>query len=316
MKPTLIEFDEYISPDGETYKFRDGIQKFVLSGTNGLGLPRINYRTQRGPFQNGQTVLGFTLEPRILTLIHRRNGCSRQEYWDMRADILNILRPNRQSLTSFSTGVLRKKLPDNSKRDLNVLVSNGLQFQDDPGIWDEFSLQDSVQFTAFDPVFFGPEAETITFLLTTIDELVFQFAFDPTSLTRPMLLFGGDLLYGTTSVTYTGTWETFPTIAITGPLTNPIIRNLSTDKKIELDYNVSAGEVVTVSLGFGNKTVTNNSGTNLIGTITSDSDLSTFSIVPTPTVAGGVNTIVVGGANAVVGVTSIEISYYIRYIGI
>ena len=73
MKPTLIEFDEYVSPDDETYKFRDGIQKFVLSGTNGLGLPRINYRTQRGPFQNGQTVLGFTLEPRILTLVHRRN---------------------------------------------------------------------------------------------------------------------------------------------------------------------------------------------------------------------------------------------------
>lgn len=316
MRQQLVEFDTYIAPDNETYKFRDGIEKFVISGTNGLGLPRINYITQRGPFQHGETILDFRLEPRVLTLLHRRNGCSRQEYWDHRSALLNVLRPNRQPTLSFQTGTLRKILPDGSRRDLSVLVSDGVKFDDNASRWDEFSIMDGIQFIAFDPTIFSPTLISISFGVATAEELVFPFAFQPSDLTRPMLIFSGDALQGSQSVEYTGTWLTYPTITITGPITNPIIRNTTTDEKIEITYTVSAGEVVTITLTYGNKTIVNNSGTNLVGLVTTDSDLATFHIAPDPEATDGINIITAEGTNAIAGTTLIAISYFTRYIGI
>jgi len=311
MRQPLVEFDEYIAPDGEMYKFRDGVEKFVISGTNGLGLPRINYRTQRGPFQDGETVLGFVLEPRTLTLIHRHNGCSRQEYWDMRAELLNVTRPNRQSLTEFATGILRKRLPDNSQRDLNVLISSGLQFNDNPAKWDEFSVQPVVQFIAHDPVLFNPIQESASFVnFVALGELVFPITFDADG-----IVFNSDDIQLSTSVTTVGTYKTFPLIVITGPITNPSITNATINTKIELNTTINAGVIATISLEFGNKTVVDNNGDNLIGFLSTDSDLANFRLEVDPTATDGLNTINVSGSNINEN-TAITMSWFDRYIGI
>jgi len=311
--PYPTEFDLYISPDGETYRFQNGTDKFVLSGIGGQGMPTITYRTQRGPFQDGQTVLGFLLEPRVIQLVHRRDGNCRDDFWTNRADFVNLLRPNRQTIGTFNTGVLRKVMPNGTKRDLNVLVQSGPGFvRNTDGRWDEFSFTEAIQFIAFDPIFFDPTAVSVTAAQTAQTELVFPITFDVTS---------NDIQFGSANfnfdkvITYTGTWKSFPTITITGPIDNPVITNEETEETIFLMRSIADSEIVTISLNFGNKTVTNNASLNLIGDISSDSDLGTFHIAPAPEVTDGVNTINIQGAN-VTGSTSIVINYNTNYIGI
>jgi len=125
--PSILEFDKYISPDDEEYNFHTGLDKFTF-GFEGFGLSPQNYLTQRGPFQHGVTLVDFFLQPRVIQLVHRRQGTSRENYWDNRADILNILRPNRQAIGELSPGVLRKTLPDGTKRDISVIISEGMRF--------------------------------------------------------------------------------------------------------------------------------------------------------------------------------------------
>ena len=130
------------------------------------------------------------------------------------------------------------------------------------------------------------------------------------------IMFGESSLSSTTYLTYNGSWIEYPTITITGPITNPMIRNITTDEKITLEYEVDTGEYVIIDLTYGNKTVLNDSNINLIGTVTSDSDLSTFHIAPSPEATDGENEIIVSGADIVDGVSEIDIEYYERYLGV
>lgn len=304
-----LEFDRYISPDGEVYKFNNDIDQFVLAGVTGTGLPSIEYRTQRGPFQHGSTPLGLVLQPRVIQLLHRRNACDRQAYWAARSDLLNILRPNRQAVNTFAPGVLRKILPDRTKRDICVFLQTGPQFSGmQQGRWDEFSIQEALQFIAHDPTLFDPDENQVELALdTSASAIVFAEEFPIT--------FISNATTGNNSITYTGTWETFPTILLIGPMRNPIIRNVTTGEKIEMEHTIGAGRTVTISLQYGNKTVVNDLGTNLIGTVTSDSDLATFHLAPAPEAPAGVNSIG-AAASSLTSASRIVFQYFTRYIGI
>lgn len=315
----IIEFDKFITPDGETYNFHDGFDHFLMS-FSGFGMPPINYITERGPYQHGETPIDFFLQPRVLQMVHRRQARSRSGYWDARKDLLDYLRPNRYVTAGvLGEGALRKILPNGDTRDIDVLVESGPEFSARGGGWDEFAFLEQIRFIANDPTFYDPTLVSSVFSLSSLAHLVF-----PVTLTSSFGIAedgGKDMLFFSSSIDddddfqYMGTWLTYPTIVITGPAENPTITNQTTGKKIELDYNVSAAEVVTIDLAYRVKTVENGSGTNLIGTVTTDSDLGDFALVPAPLAPAGVNTIQVafGGADSN---SEVEISYYTRYIGI
>lgn len=303
-----VEFDYYIAPDGTEYRFHDNDDRFLMSFSD-MGMPPISYIKQKGPFQHGSSLLDYRLEERIIQYIHRRDGCSREEYWDNRADIINALRPNRQSANTFALGKLRKKLPDKSVRDIDVLILEGPTFgprslED----WDEFGFTEALRFIAPDPTFYDPTVYTAQWTLDPNQtDLVFPFEF-------PFEL-GYTVISGSNVVNYAGTWLSYPTIEVRGPISSFTIINAATSEKISLNYEIKIGETVTISLEFGNKTVVNNVGTNLIGVVTTDSDLSTFHIAPDPEASGGVNTFNVTGASAK-PTTRVTLTYYVRYIGI
>lgn len=305
-----LEFDLYISPDDQTYRFNNATDQFVIAGVSGTGMPPITYRTQRGPFQHGVTPLGFILEPRLIQLLHRRNATSRENYWTARQDILNLLRPNRQSGSDLELGVLRKiHEPDRVTRDISVFIQSGPEFVGTiQGRWDEFGFTEAIQFIAHDPTFFDPIKVQVDLTLDSNAEDI-EFAFD-----FPFT-FLSSALGETDTITYVGTWDTFPTILLIGPMRNPIVRNLTTGEKIELNTTIAIGRTVTVSLQYGNKTVIDDLGTNLIGTLTPDSDLATFHLAPAPEAPLGVNSIGVA-AFELAATSRIVLEYFTRYIGI
>lgn len=300
------EFDLYISPDGETYDLSDWDRTYILS-SSGHGMSPINYRTSRGPFQSGETPLDFVLTPRIVQYIHRISTCSREQYWSERERIQNMLRPNRQTSGSFTTGVLRKVRKDGTMRDLNVFIQDGPTFPTTSEQWDEWGSTHTIRFIAYDPVYFNPTINSETFSLVSLDNLVFPITFPIT--------FGSSTIDDTTNVTYSGTWLSYPVIIITGPVGSPTIYNNTTGEMVGLTYDVPSGRVVTMNLNYGHKTVLDDLGTNLIGTLNTDSDFATFHIAPDPEATDGINEIRVTGSQAT-SQTSIAVQYYTRYIGV
>jgi len=242
----------------------------------------------------------------------RQNACSREDYWTKRSLLLGFLKPNNQPIGSGSYGALRKKFPDGSMRDIDVVIEQGPIFQArDLTKWDEWGFTEALRFIAHDPTFYDPVEKSLLF--DNLDELsessflIFSFSFS--------FILGSYTSAAIENLTYTGTWMAYPRIVITGPATNMVITNMTTSEIIEINYNIAAGEIVTVDLAFGNKTVVNNSGRDLSGIVSLPSNLDTFHLAPDPEATGGVNEIYINSTGIDIN-SSVEIFYKERFIGI
>lgn len=302
-----VEFDIYETPDGVDYNLSDWGKTFLLS-RSGEGLPPIEYRTDRGPFQDGETVRDFVLRPRVLQYTMRFDTQSRQRYWDERSKIMSIFRPNRQFSGTLNPGKLKKYLKDGSIRALDVFIDQGLDFsQAEGGGWDEFGSVETIRFVAYNPIYYDPTQKTLEFSLGALSELVFPITFP--------ISFGSTVIDDDTVITYLGTWAEYPIIVITGPISAPTIENVTTGKTLTLDYNVPSGRILTIDLRYSKKTITDDLGTNLVGALSPSSDFSVWRLAPHPEATDGKNTIHISGGNALPGETKIELEYYDRYSG-
>lgn len=312
MPLTVSEFDTYISPDGHEYRLTAPEVRWVIN-IQGTGMPPIDYLTERGPYQHGDTLLDFRLRPRVIQMVVRHNYASAAQTSHGRLQLLDVLRPNRQIIGQIAPGQLRHTFRDGSKLDLDVMIEQGPNFEPSKqDQWDEWSFQEVIRFIAHNPVFYNPSEHSNQFInnaaqIAALTQLTFPITF-PITFNRD---FGqpGMFVPDPYTINYPGTWFDYPKIIITGPIDDPLsITNITTDETILLDYELQPAEIVTINLAYGQKTVTNNSGTNLIGRISSDSDLGTFHIVP------GVNQFSLGfhgnDANS-----RIELRYKDRYIG-
>lgn len=311
----MREFTQYITPDGLTYNF-DALDKFLISET-GYGMPAIEYQTQQGPFQHGNTALDYRLQPRVIQIIHRVNACSRTEYYNNRSTFLNFIRPNRQTPGNFTPGVLRKVLPDGKRRDLKVFLEQGPEFvARSSDRWDEWSFHETIRFIANDPILYDPTEQVVSLTsAATVD--LWEF---PLELPRPMgrnFVVGDPLTAGShTHITYAGTWLAYPRIVLVGPMDGPTIQNYSTGESISFLYNVNSGETITLDLSYGNKSVVSSIAGNILWAVRDTSDLAMFHLAPAPEVTIGDNILTFDAGSWLTGTSSATIRYYTRYIGL
>ena len=118
-----------------------------------------------------------------------------------------------------------------------------------------------------------------------------------------------------TTLSYTGTWLSYPIIEIDGPIEDPSIYNPDNGEKLALTYHVAEGETVTIDTSYGKKTVKNGAGTNLIGYLTSNSDLATFHIQH-ENISGYANIYTISGTVPAGKTAHVTFKYYNRFIGI
>jgi hypothetical protein len=306
-----IERILYITPDGMEVILHDPPEKSVLS-YEGDGLPSPEYDTTRGPFQHGMNVLGMREPIREIDLVLRWNACNRDEYWDMRHNLINLLRPNRTDVNNSSPGVLRRILSNGKIFDLDCYLTKGPDWVY-PRKWDHWSIQESLKFTAFNPILYNPTLKSglvQDFTPATDPDIIipldFEFIFGETS----------PAITKSITVNYLGNWESFPTIIVAGPYEGISIQHQTTFGKVALSgYSSPTGETTTIDLTYGRKTILTNSGISLLGYVTNDSDLSEFSIQPDPLVPGSINifdiTVISGSSD-----TLVQLQYKDRYIGI
>lgn len=303
----------YITPDGREYGFHDGALKTLLS-TSGWGMPPADIGTTRGPYQHGLTPLYVRLGTRIISIDIYNKACDREEYWEKRADLLNELRYNRTNLNAPVAGSLKYYRADGIIRQVDVMLRTGPELN--PTIQGNPSaFRDTIEFSAYNPILYypGQESEAIVgFDVEPTVQLTFPFTFDSQTITFGL---SGSFISVAGQIVYLGTWLEYPTITIQGPATNPSITNITTGQKLELNpYIIAANEIVTFDLTYAHKTVTNNFGDSLLGYMSSDSNLGTFSLESDPSAPGGINSLEIemGGSDATSQVTFF---YFNRYIG-
>ena len=305
-KRQRLELDYYFTPDGERFDLHNGADTFLISMA-GTGMPPITYIQTRGPYQHGVNIIDYRLDPRAIQAVFRQNAGFRQDYWDVRANLLDILRPNRQVAGQLRLGKLRKIIPGGKIRDIDVFIQQGPVFNArTTDVWDDLAITEALLFIAPDPTFYDPTQVCYVWSIDPASNLIFPFTF-------PFTL-ADSTVSSSQNVVYTGTWLSFPSIEIAGPLETPQIRNDTTGDYIRLDYTIAEGETVTIGLAFGNKTVTSTLRGNIIGL--ASGDIATFHIAPHPEATNGLNVITVTGGNALLGTTTVTLSFYTRYIGI
>lgn len=117
------------------------------------------------------------------------------------------------------------------------------------------------------------------------------------------------------TITYGGSFLTYPVVTITGPITDPILTNVSTGEDLDFTgITIASGDTYTIDCRFGYKTVKNAAGTNKIADLTAASDLVSFHLGADPEVSGGANAFTLTGTGTDAN-TEVTITYNERFVG-
>ena len=130
-KEPLNEFDQILIPgDGGAYESHTltHLARKLWRSTSGFGLAPLHYLEQRGPFQDGGSVLGMRYDTRTIQIVIGDQQDGRTEHWDKRGDVLDLLRPNRAFGLdgTIMPHVYRKWLPNGKvERGTDLMTTNG-----------------------------------------------------------------------------------------------------------------------------------------------------------------------------------------------
>lgn len=269
-----------------------------------FGAPPTNFITRRGYLQNGSTEVSFLIQSRTISVeLWHSPACDRDNYWQIRKDLLDFLRPNRNGPLVFTL-----QTPNGNQRSITVRADPGMTFpfQSNNNNWNQ---NESFDFIAFDPTFFDA-VQTVTALTSsTQTQLVFPITF-------PITFGTSDIFLTTGAFTYPGTWKSYPVITLTGPYTRANIQHVEKGVNISLSVAIGAGESRIIDLTPGAQSITDASGNNKFSDLGAGSDLVDFAIYPDPEVAGGVQTITVQLVDGVASVSTATLSFYARYFGL
>lgn len=302
---------------GLSYDLNDGSEVRLLDYD--LGLAAVKRLSQKHPGQFGDTDLGFSLEPRYVDLAWMIRGTSLSNYRDIRARLLEVFQPrdNDPIHLTFDFG--------DRIRCLDISLDGELNWANRV----ETIEKVSGVFKAPDPRLYDPVMNTLLFNLAAsgagngwpISWIVpWAIGTDTINLTLNMLYANGSRL---------GAIE-FPVIRIFGPITAPIITNLTTGEIISLTEGT--GLVLTTSANWVEidlanpprrdaKTIKNELGVSVEQYLTSASDFATWHLapagerLPSGAYSDGYNLINVSGTG-VTAQTLVSLRYYSRYLAV
>ena len=285
-----------------TYQLSNG-QPFDVVSIKGIDIAKVEPITERGPLQDGETDKDMRLAPRVVQLVLQANT--------------SVDFPHEVNRALFN----RIFTPASQLGRLQITYDNGNVYQiyarplGDAGVGrslaEDLHMIAGLAFECPDPLWFNPNGYTIGFGISGGGGI---FAV-PTPVPTPL---GSANLNQTITIDYIGTYKEFPVITVIGPVTNLIITNLVTNKKIDFTgFTIPAAHYYTIDLRYGRKFIYKDGVTSDIrtGETTTDSNLSTWALESDPTAPDGENPIKVQGST-ITSATQINLAYYDRFSGI
>lgn len=290
--------------DGYTESFADDESQALVSVGN-LGASPVDFQVFRGYKHHGEREFGYSLKPRSIAIdLWAEHESTRQAYFDLRARILDLMRPNRGGPMTLTV-----LLPDMQKRSIRVRGNPGPVYPATPdsNFW---GLRESIELVAFDPIWFDPDSHDFSGITYSADrELVFPIDFP--------IWFGEDdsTVFSTGDITYLGTWDSYPTITLHGPYDWARVQNSVIRAYVALVVPIRAGETRTINLTPGKQSIVDGNGDSRFGELAAGSNLLGFGVKPAPRAPGGVQVLSVT-MQGKSGASSATLSYNDRYYAI
>jgi hypothetical protein len=266
---------------------------------DGLGHPAFHRLEERGPLQDGVTDRGYRLDARTIMLNVAIKGSTLADYYDKRQELEGIFKPRT------TAGKLRWTY-DGDTRQIDGYCVGGLEWGGDR---DRHVHKTVIVIRCPDPRWYDPTINLVKFALGGgLDTFVVPY--------EVPYKMGASTIDTDKTITYAGTTKSYPTIKITGPITDCIITNNTTGYKLDFTgVTIAAVDYYEINLGQGDNTIVDSAGDSVLADLSTDSDLVDFAIEADPDVTGGINSFNVSGSS-ISAATEIDITYYDRYIGI
>ena len=272
--------------------------RFLVSG--GFGMPPVQQVTHRGYLQTGVTHLDTIATPRTITaLMYRTPICSRADYWAARAQIEDFFRNNRGGPVT-----LNLRMIDGSYRSIIARPTPGPIFPPSDPAGNIWTIEESLEFTAFDPIWYNPVPALYQPAPAVRSALVFPITFPITfGFSGPEFDIG--------PVAYAGSMPSWLLIDILGPYTWAKIVNAVTGATLILQVPVLAGDRRTID--YRNQlAIYDAAGVNCITDLSADSDVDLLCIQPLPTAAQTLTVSLFDGTSE----SQVYAAIYTRYWGV
>jgi len=208
---------------------------YQITSVDGLeGLPSLRVQDsdrgyQDGAFSGRDFLNGRTITMTMLVLSGNGNTAFQN---------FNLLQSNLQPQQSGTTQLQFQLSPASGLQFINARVRNAKAIVDPDYTYGFIKVQ--YDFYCPDPRYYDNATQTATMVYTT-----------PLGRTYPRvypLTFGGGSNTQTVSVTNSGWTNTYPLISIYGPVTNPVIGNLTTNQALNFSYTMGASDVLSIDL--------------------------------------------------------------------
>ena len=338
MKDLGCDYQVYALSAGATTMLSGQTGSYILLDYSGLGFSNVRRLSQRSPEQQGDTDIGYGIDPRIVNLSWGVMGSSgtrpMADLEMVRQELFSIFRPR-----SFDPVQMLFITPGGQRRQIDVYLVNDLDLSSKSyeGL---YSQRIAAQFKASDPNFYDPLQRTISFDLSALaggwsieedgETTSLGWSIEEDGVASPN---GWQIGVGTLGVTQVLTYGDgsplpaieYPIIELAGPIANPIIENVTTGEILDFTANgglaIGVGGTVTIDLRVGKKTIIDQDGAFVDQYLTSGSDLSSWhlsydsELLPDDTRSTGANTIRVTGTSATLA-TAVTILWHNRYVGI
>lgn len=313
-----MELQRIITADGLVYNLNSNTRaRYMLNSIPGnLGLPPLSFAEMR-PYQADYSVeLGYYLEPRFFSLSVNGEGCNRGDLWQLRRNLLEVVRPNRSGQLVYIF-----QQDDGAQYAIKGRVTQLGFPATSTEEWYEWGYQDDALCKAIEPWFYSYGSSSAVAVPTTFPQLVFPITFDPPT---NQIIFGSGNEWGSITIAYTGSWYAYPRITITGPAENIIITHRELGYRVGWLGTLTSAQSLIIDLrptydSLGNFTgviVVDNTGANRFSQLDPLSNLLRFRIEPDGVVAGGVNIFDFQATNTDFVTTSVTFEYNTAFIGI
>lgn len=309
-----LELQRIVTADGKIYDMPTDKVRYVLSTANGMGLPPLDYATTRFYKQDGVTEIAYFLEPRNFSLTIGSLNNQRADVFQARQDLLNAIRPNRNGqltyIFRYQGGSIEYAI---QARALSAPLSGF-----SPDEYNEMRYQGALEFIAHDPTWYNYATDALAGTPSTITELQFPITFDANN-----IWFGSGSLWGEFSISYVGTWYSYPLITAHGQFNTLTLYHQQLDLFIEWLGYIGPTETLYIDLRNqydpqGNPTgvqIYDSNGANRFNQLSPVSDLLNFRIEPDGIVPDGLNTIDISALTQDAN-TDFSLTFNTRYIGI
>lgn len=282
-----------------------GRNPFDLISIQGIGVPPVRRLTERSPFQDGDTDVGYRLDPRVINAVVLLNTSTRTGADGYRDRLYDYFKPLASQVA------LRCIRDDGAIRQIDCALIGML----DAPVTDEDRIHAmqrmAIQLRAAEPIWYDPQIRYWAAIGGTATGM-YGYAIP---MAVPWIQTPVTEINTNITLAYAGTWSSYPIIKIIGPANGVTITNLTTGEVLDFpSLTLTANHWIEVDLRYGRKSVIDDLTANRIGELSDDSDLATWHLAPAPDAPGGQNVIKFEIGASATDATGIQIAYYDRFV--